>query len=205
MTALPPGSDDAGLAATKKQLRERIRAARDALTAAERAEASAHITRFLRQHLAAIPRGPVLAYSTFGHEFDTVAFNSALLADGRDLILPRVDRATKSLVLHRVADPRTQLLPGIWGILEPDPAACPVVMPSAVRWVLVPGLAFDPDGGRLGYGGGFYDGLLPQMPDVPRIAAAFSCQIVDRIPRGPRDALVDRVITERGPVPPRSG
>ncbi len=58
-------------------------------------------------------------------------------------------------------------------------------------------------GGRLGYGAGFYDRLLPELlPTTPRVAAAFACQIVDEIPREAHDLAVDRVVTEAGTAPP---
>lgn len=188
----------------KRALRTRIRAARDATDARQRAEWSARITDHLLRFVDAARPRAVLSYVTFGTEFDTDAFNLALLARGIELILPRMDRATKRLALFRVADVATDLVAGVWGILEPDPARCAAVVPSGVDWALIPGLAFDAANGRLGYGAGFYDRLLPDLPrNTPRIAAAFDCQIVDAVPREPHDLAVDRVVTESGPVPPR--
>ena len=63
--------------------------------------------------------------------------------------------------------------------------------------MLVPGVAFDRDGRRLGYGGGYYDRLLPLLSrDATRIAGAFDLQIVDRVPAGPHDVAVDAIVTE---------
>jgi 5-formyltetrahydrofolate cyclo-ligase len=108
-----------------------------------------------------------------------------------------VDRAARALALHRVDDPAGQLRPGMWGIPEPDPARAPTVAPAEVEFVLVPGVAFDPRGGRLGYGGGYYDRLLTAVAtDTPRVAAAFEVQMVDEVPMAPGDQRVDRVITE---------
>ncbi|HTL75696.1 MAG TPA: 5-formyltetrahydrofolate cyclo-ligase, partial [Casimicrobiaceae bacterium] len=68
----------------------------------------------------------------------------------------------------------------------------------SVDWVLVPGVAFDARGGRLGYGGGFYDRLLPGAAgSAPRVAGAFEMQIVDAVPTAPHDVGVDAVVTER--------
>ena len=74
---------------------------------------------------------------------------------------------------------------------------CPIVPSSAVEFLLVPGVAFTATGERLGYGGGFYDHLLSGLnAKTPRVAAAFSVQIVDDLPVGPRDQRVHRVVTE---------
>jgi 5-formyltetrahydrofolate cyclo-ligase len=66
-----------------------------------------------------------------------------------------------------------------------------------VELFIVPGVAFDRDGGRLGHGRGYYDGLLAQARrGVPVIAAAFECQLVERVPMTPRDVRVDAIATE---------
>jgi 5-formyltetrahydrofolate cyclo-ligase len=63
--------------------------------------------------------------------------------------------------------------------------------------VLVPGVAFDPAGGRLGYGGGFYDRLLPLLaPGTARVAGAYDMQLVDRVPAAPHDLAVEVIVTE---------
>ena len=68
---------------------------------------------------------------------------------------------------------------------------------DAIDWVLVPGVAFDRDGRRLGYGGGYYDRLLPLLsPRAARVAGAFDLQIVDRVPAAPHDVAVDAIVTE---------
>ena len=65
--------------------------------------------------------------------------------------------------------------------------------------MLVPGLAFDGSGGRLGYGGGFYDRFLDACP-APRVALAFALQVVQAVPREAHDLLVDRIVTEQGVI-----
>ena len=82
----------------------------------------------------------------------------------------RIDRLT----LHRVADPETETIAGVWGIQEPDPGRCAIANPGEIEAVLIPGVAFTPRGERLGYGGGFYDTLIREWPaPPPLIAAAF--------------------------------
>lgn len=193
-----PSADSADVSAEKRALRERVRITRDAADPAHRHQWSARICQHLLREFDLAGAGVVLSYAGFGSEIDTLPFNGTILGRGLALVLPRVDRAAGGLVLHRVRDLVTDLVPGVWGIREPDPRRCEVIAPTAIDWMLLPGLAFDRHGGRLGYGGGFYDRLLPQLPPLKRVAAAFQCQIVDAVPRGPHDVSMDLVITERG-------
>jgi 5-formyltetrahydrofolate cyclo-ligase len=129
-----------------------------------------------------------------------------VLAAGGTLLLPRIVRTPqRHLELHAVGDPARDLIAGPWGIREPDPQRCPRMTLADATCVLVPGVAFDATGARLGYGGGFYDRLLATAPTVPRIAAAFDLQLVDAVPVDAHDLRVDRVITPTREIalPPR--
>jgi len=195
-----PGSTSSRVpapSAEKSELRKRIIAARDALDPAVRREASARITARLLTLAAYRDARTVMAYVTFGAEFDTGAFIADLRARGKALVLPRVDRAARALKLHAVRDPERELAPGVWGIREPRPDVCAEVAPAAVDFVLVPGVAFTPRCERLGYGGGFYDRLIRGFAPRPSlVVAAYSLQVVQEIPMTPSDELVDRVVTE---------
>jgi 5-formyltetrahydrofolate cyclo-ligase len=185
----------APLAAAKRALRARVLAARDALDPMARAAGA----RAIASRIAALPSfdgaTTLLATLPFGSEWDVRPLAQAALDRGKTLVLPRVDATARVLVLHRVADLDTDVLPGFRGIAEPSPRA-PVVRPVEVDCVLVPGIAFDAAGRRLGYGGGYYDRLLPELrPGVPRIAGAFDVQVVDTVPAGGHDAAVDVVVT----------
>jgi 5-formyltetrahydrofolate cyclo-ligase len=97
-----------------------------------------------------------------------------------------------------VQDLENDLRAGTWGILEPDAARCPPATPAEIDFILVPGLVFDPDGGRVGYGAGYYDRLLGAwpVPVPPLVAAAFDLQVVPAVPVLPADHRVDVVVTE---------
>lgn len=178
----------------KKALRARVLAARDGMTDAARHSAS----RDIIARLLALPEvssaGCVMTYMSFGVEVDTHGFFEALLADAKTILLPRIDREQKQLVVHAVARDE-DLVPGVWGILEPRDDL-PVVSIGEADVMLIPGLAFDRAGNRLGYGAGYYDRLLAGAGRKPwRIAAAFDCQIVEAVPAGPQDIPIHALIT----------
>ena len=91
------------------------------------------------------------------------------------------------------------VVPGVWGILEPDPARCREATIDEADFVLMPGVAFDRSGGRLGYGGGFYDRLLAGADTgLSKVAAAFSIQVVDAVPTDSHDVRITTLVTETG-------
>ncbi|MCI0345455.1 MAG: 5-formyltetrahydrofolate cyclo-ligase [Chloroflexi bacterium] len=193
---------DAGLSGLKAELRRSILTRRDAMPADTRRALGGAIFATIAGLPAFRQARTILSYSSFGSEPDTGIFNQTARDQGKRLVLPRIDRPSRALELYRVDEPATQLLAGVWGIREPDPARCaPVTLPE-IDVVLVPGVVFDIHGGRIGYGAGYYDRLLGRCADGPRlIAAAFELQIVEEVPMGPDDRRVDRVVTERCAYP----
>ncbi len=191
------------LAAEKKRLRDTIIATRGAMSLDARLAASAIII----DRVSALPQYSrakvVLAYMGFGSEIATAALFARILADGKVAVLPRVDRATQSLALHSalsVAD----LEMSKWGIAEPR-ADAPRISMREIEFVLIPGVAFDRNGNRLGYGRGYYDKLLVTAdPALVRVAAAFACQIVARVPTDARDQKVATIITETEIIHPKN-
>ncbi len=180
----------------KKSLRERILAQRDGLDPSQRRESSAKII----ERLLLLPEyrqaTVVAAYASFGSELDTAAFLRDALAAGKRLLLPRIDKAERRLELRQVSDPQSDLVAGVWGIREPG-EHCPLLPPSLVEFILVPGAAFTAKGERLGYGGGYYDRLLTGIgPQVCRTAGAFSLQVVEDLPTGDRDQRLHCIVTE---------
>ncbi|BBL78785.1 5-formyltetrahydrofolate cyclo-ligase [Rubrobacter xylanophilus] len=152
--------------------------------------------RGLEEYRAA---GVVLAYAGVGSELDTAGFLRGVIGSGRRLVLPRVNREERRLELYEVEDPGRDLVPGVWGIPEPDPERTRRVGFEEVEFVLVPGVAFDRRGGRLGHGAGYYDRLLGGARSLPPlVGAAFEVQIVECVPMEPHDVFVDLVVTERG-------
>jgi 5-formyltetrahydrofolate cyclo-ligase len=101
--------------------------------------------------------------------------------------------------LHRVKDPARDLIAGVWNIPEPDPARCEMVVLDEVDFAVVPALAVDREGFRLGYGAGYFDGLLAGRKARPFCVTALpSAFIVEHLPNEPHDVAVDMVLDERG-------
>ena len=183
------------LRAEKKQMRSVVLARRDAMTPSAKAAASREIVDRLCALTSYQSASVVLTYMGFGSEIETQPLLERALADGKMVVLPRVDKTSQALVLHSV-DGMAALHSSKWGILEPAYSA-PIVAIEEVSFVLLPGVAFDRTGNRLGYGRGYYDKLLMRAdPTLVRVAAGFSCQIVDKVPVGPFDQKIDTLITE---------
>lgn len=138
--------------------------------------------------------GTVSCFSPMADELDPVALFNKLEADGHPLALPVMQGKGRPLLMRRwvIGD---KLIAGTWGIKEPGPEA-PEVVPEIV---LVPLLAFDRQGFRLGYGGGYYDRTLESLrrgnPKLLAIGLAFDEQEVDAVPHGSHDQRLDWVLT----------
>ncbi len=193
----PRSAVGATLREAKRALRERILRLRDALPAEVRIEAGAAIAAAIAARADFRAAGTVLLSLSFRSEWDTAPLLAAARAAGKTLAAPRVHVESRMLEPCRVADPAVDLAPGFRGISEPLPHCVPVAL-AAIDWVLVPGVAFDPNGYRIGYGGGYYDRLLPLLRgDARRVSGAFELQVVDGVPTAPHDLTVDAIITER--------
>ena len=140
----------------------------------------------------------VSAFVGVGTEVDTLPLIESALGRGKRVAVPWVDgRALRLFDLASIGE----LAPAPFGLLEPPPDlradASREVAPAEVDLFVVPGVAFDLDGGRLGHGRGYYDGLLAQARgETPFVAAAFECQLIDRVPMTPRDVPIDAIATE---------
>jgi 5-formyltetrahydrofolate cyclo-ligase len=133
----------------------------------------------------------VLAYAGFGDEPDTDPLHARVGADGKTLLLPRVEG--DELVAVAVA-PGVPFQRSSWGVLEP---LGPAVDVAAIDLVIVPGLAFTMVGDRLGYGRGVYDRFLATLPDrTVTVGACFVELIVDALPVEPHDRRMHRIVTD---------
>ena len=186
----------------KARLRGRMTTRRDAMGIDERDR----VAKALSERLAALPQyaaaRSVLATMSIGSEWNTRPFLERARADGKAIVLPRITTSKpRRLELHVVHDLATDLVPGVWDIPEPDPARCPPVALSGVDFAVIPALAADAHGHRLGYGAGYFDKLLAGRSSKPFCVTALPAAFVlERIPHEPHDVAVDLVMSEAGPA-----
>ncbi len=177
---------------TKAELRRHFRALRDGLPPSERARHGAAALRHLEARLPA-GCGTVGLYATFGSELDTTPLFTGLRGRGLVVCYPRC--AGQRLLFVPATD-LASLASGAYGI--PEPPGEPLAL-ERLDAVIVPGLAFDRRGGRLGYGGGYYDRTLASL-GACRIGLGFSMQIVDLLPADGHDVPLDAIVTEAGVI-----
>lgn len=185
--------------ATRNSLRRKILAQRDSLSQVERQQKSQAIHELLWTLPTFCNAATLLAYVNFRSEVETLPLITAWLARGRELCVPLTDPGSHRLIPYLLTDPVCQLRPGYCGIPEPDPARCQAIDPARIDAVLVPGSVFDRQGGRLGYGGGYYDRFLAdEAPQAVRIGIAFELQVVAAVPLLPHDQPLQFLVTETG-------
>jgi 5-formyltetrahydrofolate cyclo-ligase len=139
----------------------------------------------------------VLGYMAFDHEVLTDGLIRQAMASGKQMVLPMVQADRQGLALYVIEELERDVAPGYCGILEPQPQRTRVVAPETLDLALVPGVAFDLRGGRLGFGVGFYDRLLSQLPrDIPTVGLAFDFQVIPQLPSQPHDVMLAAIVTE---------
>jgi 5-formyltetrahydrofolate cyclo-ligase len=180
----------------KRDVRCRVLALRDALSAQEREE----FGRLAAERFLALPQvgraGVAMAFWSFGSEIQTAPLLLSLLERGVEVALPRIQGPALE---PRLWTPDLPTTPTSFGAREPQggPDGAPLVDPQQIDVVLVPAIAYDRRGRRVGYGGGFYDRFLPSTRhDALRVGIGFDLQLVeDDLPSGPFDAGVDLIVT----------
>lgn len=178
----------------KNHIRDRARAARQGLPAQERDLLSRLACKRVLavSAVASLHAGSlVLGYAASAEELDPATALDALRARGVRVLLPRIS-GPESLTLHECA--HDELEPGPYGISQPC-ASAPALGSGHVSVVIVPGVAFDAHGHRLGYGGGYYDRLLANMRAATFVGLAFDGQLAEKIPAEPHDVRVRWVVT----------
>lgn len=182
---------------TKSEIRKHILKLRAAMSPGELAEKSSAIVERLMALEEFRRAGTIMAYVDFRNEVQTGALISRCLAGGKRVSVPITDIANKVLTPSEILAYPDDLTPGAWGILEPGPGCVRPLAPEELDMIIVPGVAFDLNGDRLGYGGGFYDRFLPRTkPGTVFLAPAFELQIQDNVYPGPHDCPVHIIVTE---------
>ncbi len=142
----------------------------------------------------------IMSYMSYHHEFPLRDTNQRLLDSGARLILPYTspDFLIEAYYVHSLSD----LIPSSMGIPEPDPERETPASPADPDVILMPGVAFDRRGCRVGHGKGCYDRFLAQVPDeTPVIGMAFSLQLFDEVPCEEHDRRCHYLFTEKEWIP----
>ncbi len=175
----------------KGEIRRELLKRRRSLKEGERKALSASICSNLRSLPEYGQAERILFFYPVKGEPDIIPLLGRAIEEGR-AFLPKVDG--EDLTLCRVPSLQS-LVPGAYGI--PEPQGEEVVSPAWIDLLLVPGVAFDREGFRLGWGKGYYDRLLKRAGGM-KVGVAFSFQVFERLPRDPWDVPVDAVVTEKG-------
>ena len=183
--------------ARKSQIRQSAFVRRDALPKDERSEKSTAIMERLFDFANFLEARIVLFYMSYGSEVDTEPMVRKALELEKIVALPLVDAKQGEIVPFKIDNLDSDLRPGYRGIREPIPEQCKQIPVQYVNLAIIPGVAFDERGGRIGHGMGVYDRFIPKLDITTRkVALAFECQIVPQIPMEPHDRYTDIIITE---------
>jgi 5-formyltetrahydrofolate cyclo-ligase len=176
----------------KKLLRDHARTLRAALSKAEIEEKSGLICRHVLEVLDGTD--PLMVYVSKPLEVNTKDLIGHLIAQGKTVVVPIIERDTKTLHLSYLEYPDV-LQESTFHVPEPLGHELPALA-SDVKAVIIPMLAFDKKGNRLGYGAGYYDRFLSSHPHLTRIGIAFACQEVEEIPADATDTSMDIIVTD---------
>lgn len=177
----------------KEQMRRECRARRDALQADERVIMSRAISERVLNLVG--PYTAIMAYASKDPEVQTMPLLCSLLAQGKKLVLPIIQKEDRTLRLSYVTSP-AGLTPSTFGVPEPIHCEEPANA-STIEVAIVPLIGFDRQGNRIGYGAGYYDRFFSDHPGIPSIGLAFSVQECPQIPTERFDHKLDYIVTER--------
>jgi len=179
---------------SKALLRMAMLDRRQHLPASEQKDAEDRVVQYLQNSPGLKPWTHWGIYWSFKNELSTRKIFSHLNKRGKELYLPRLNTQNQKLEFAKV-DNEKDLLRGSFGVWEPAPQQPPVPL-SSLQVILIPGVAFDIHGSRMGWGKGLYDRLLQKISGV-RIGLAYDFQVLERIPTDAWDEKVDLIITDR--------
>ncbi len=171
---------------------------RDSISTAELDLRSSAITVRLLSQPEIKNAKAVSIYLHTGSEVRTNEIIDWLLSHGKHILVPITDKSNGKLIFSELRDPKTELEPATFGILEPKPEFRRPVPLEQASLIIVPGIVWDILGYRIGYGGGYYDRSINSLhARVPLVGIAYEIQLLKRIPVGRYDRPVDKLVTEQ--------
>lgn len=181
----------------KREIRKKILSIRDSLSE----EDIDKYSFLIKENFFSLPEVKkaqnFFIFVNFRSEVKTIPIINELINKDKKIIVPYSDIENKRLILCYI-NSISELKIGNYGILEPDINNSRRADLKDIDLAVIPGSAFDESGGRVGYGGGFYDRVIPDLrSDVPKIALAFDFQVIEKVPMGYYDKRMDIIVTER--------
>ena len=183
---------------TKDEIRKNIAKTLEALSESEVEEKTKKIENRLFEFANFLEANIALLYVNSISEVKSLQIIKRCLNYKKIVILPAFDTATHEMNLMKIDNADEDLVIGPRGILEPNSSRCNVVPIECIDIAIIPGVAFDEKGGRIGSGEGYYDRLIPKLPITTRkVALAFEYQIIPQVQMESHDKYVDIIITEK--------
>jgi 5-formyltetrahydrofolate cyclo-ligase len=180
----------------KKKIRKSTLIRLRSMDQAERKTRSHKIKRRLFKDRSFKRAESIMFYVSKSYEVDTSQMIEEALRSGKKVIIPMTDTQKKRLIPTQITDPKTQLAKGAFGVYEPKRKYLKPVDVKDIDMVVVPGIAFDKKGNRIGHGKGYFDRFLQSLPKkTPTIGLAFRCQLIERIKTLAWDISVTKLIT----------
>lgn len=181
----------------REALRQKILGARDGLSDKARQAKSISVMQNFWTLQGMQQWSTLFIYVNFRSEVETLELIKKCINRYIRVAVPLVETSAVRMIPLLIKDPEQDLVPGYYNIPEPDPKKSLRLEPGEIDAAVIPGSVFDIHGGRLGYGGGYYDRfLLNDAPQAKRIGLAFELQVVDKVPLEPHDQPLDILITE---------
>ena len=179
----------------KVELRKRLKAERARLSAEQAALSSEQVSRHILACDAYRKAHCIMGYLAFGKELSVDAVLLAALAEGKTVVVPLVTSATEMtpVVLQNMHDFELDRY-GIRSVRQPAEQ----IAPQDIDLVLVPGVAFDREGGRLGMGAGYYDRFLPQAKRAVLMGVGYDCLLQSELPKDEYDVCMQLLASESG-------
>ena len=184
----------------RRNLRRIQLAARERISPAERATANALIVHHFFSLQLLFDAHLLFVYCSYRSEVGTYQLMQQAISLGKKISVPRTVPTLGQMQAVTITDPLVDLAPRFKGIPEPRDTICTsrLVAARSIEIAVIPGVAFDLSGHRLGYGCGYYDKFLArEAPQACRIGLAYSCQVVDILPTEPHDMPMDILVTEK--------
>lgn len=181
----------------RQLLRQETLRQRQALPADLRRQKSSAIGRRLLDLPVLDGVQTIFTYVNFRSEVETQGLIATWLASGKRVCVPLTSPAESRLTAYQISDPIRDLIPGYCHIPEPDASRLPQVNAAEIELIILPGSVFDLSGGRLGYGGGYYDRFISlHAPSAIRVGLAFELQVVTALPLAAHDQKIHTLVSE---------